>query len=354
MNLKREARTLKGKSIASLRRGLEVFNSHDDQGRPEAVLLYLQHACEMLIKALLVQKGESVFDKQKGTSIGIEKALNIGQSKGWIAQAQAGSIRVIDATRDQAQHWMIVVAEDALYINARTLITTIDELLQEHFEDTLADNLPLRVLPLSTQPIPDFDLLINREYDQIRELLAPKKRARDEARGRISSLLAMEAHVSDDVSVSERDIDRIEKAIRAKTPVEQVFPRLMTLATSVAGEGPTVKVRIVKNTDAPAIRYVSGDDPAAAAAIREVDLQKKYHLSPQVVADKLSLSTNRAKALRDFLKIDEDSANVMVFEFGSQKHARYSDNAMRTLKDANTPEFVEQAWQARTKARPLG
>jgi hypothetical protein len=193
--------------------------------------------------------------------------------------------------RDQAQHWMIVVAEDALYINARTLITTIDELLQEHFEDTLADNLPLRVLPLSTQPIPDFDLLINREYDQICELLAPKKRARDEARGRISSLLAMEAHVSDDVSVSERDIDRIEKAIRAKTPVEQVFPRLMTLATNVVGEGPTVKVRIVKNQDAPAIRYVSGDDPAAAAAIREVDLQKKYHLSPQVVADKLGLST---------------------------------------------------------------
>lgn len=42
--------------------------------------------------------------------------------------------------RDQAQHWMIVISEDALYINSRALITTIDEVLQGHFEDTLADH----------------------------------------------------------------------------------------------------------------------------------------------------------------------------------------------------------------------
>lgn len=354
MKLKREARTLKGKSLASLRRGLEAFNSHDDQGRPEAVLLYLQHACEMLMKALLVQKGQTVFVKEQGTSIGLEKALNIGQSKGWISQPQAGSIRVIDAMRDQAQHWMIVVPEDALYINARALITTIDEVLQSHFEDTLADNLPLRVLPLSTGPIPSFDMLINREYDQIRDLLAPNKRARDEARGRISSLLAMEAHVSDDVSVSEHDLDRIERAVRNGTPIEQVFPRLMTLSTDVAGEGPTVRVRIVKNDDAPAVRYVSGDDPAAAAAIRELDLQKKYHLSPQQVADRLGVSTIKAKVLRAFLGIEDDPNCVHVFEFGSQKHPRYSDNAMRALEQAYTPELMEQAWAARPKPRARG
>lgn len=347
MKLKREARTLKAKAIASLRRGLDAFNSHDDQGRPESVLLFFQHTCEMLVKALLVQKGQAVFDKEKGTSIGLEKALNIAQSKGWITSAQAGSIRAVDAMRDQAQHWMIIVPEDALYINARALITTIDEVLQGHFEDTLSDNLPLRVLPLSTQPIPDFDVLVNREYEQIRELLAPGRRARDEARGRISALLAMEAHVSETVSVSQRDLKRIEDAIRNDAPVAQVFPRLMTLANDVAGEGPTMRVRITKNEDAPAVRYVSGDDPQAAAAIREIDLQRKYHMSPSQLADKLKLTTAKAKAVRDFLGIDDDDANVMVFEFGSQKHPRYSDNALRALKDAITPELVEQAWQQR-------
>lgn len=351
MKLKREAKTLKAKAVASLKRGFEAFNNHDDDGRPETVLLMLQHASEMLIKALLVQKGLDVFDKEKGTSIGIEKALKLALAQGWISTAQAGAIRVIDAMRDQAQHWMIVVPEDALYINAKALITAIDEILAAHFQETLADNLPLRVLPLSTQPFPDFLMLVNREYAQIRDLLAPGRRARDEARGRITALLAMEAHVSDEVAVSKRDLDRIEEAIKTDTPVTRVFPRLMTLASNVEGEGPTIRVRITRSADAPAVRYVSGDDPEGAAAIREVDLQKKYHWSPSALADKLELSANKAKAVRDFLSIDEDPANVMVFEFGSQKHPRYSDNALRVLREAITPELIEQAWRERQPGR---
>lgn len=344
MKLKREAKTLKAKAIASLKRGLEAFNNHDDDGRPETVLLMLQHTSEMLTKALLVQMGQNIFDKEKGTSIGIEKALNIAQSKGWINATQAGSIRIIDAMRDQAQHWMIVVPEDMLYINARALITTLDEILTGYFQDSLADNLPVRVLPLSTQPLPDFLMLVNREYAQIRDLLAPGRRARDEARGRITALLAMEAHVSEEVAVSKRDLDRIEEAIKADAPVEQVFPRLLTLTTNIEGAGPTIRVRITQATDAPAVRYISGDDPEGAAAIREVDLQKKYHWSPSALAEKLGLTINKSKAVRDFLQIDTDQSNVMVFEFGSQKHPRYSDKALRTLRDSITPELVEQAW----------
>ncbi|APP02136.1 hypothetical protein TB9_18280 [Xanthomonas perforans] len=334
MKLKRDARTLKAKAIASLKRGLEAFNNHDDNGRTEAVLLMFQHASEMLVKALLVQKGQDVFDEEKGTSIGIDKALTTAQSKGWITASQTGAIRVIDAMRNSAQHWMIVVPEDALYINARALITVLDEVLTTHFNDTLADNLPVRVLPLSTQALPDFLMLVNREYTQIRELLAPGRRARDEARGRITALLAMEAHVSEKVAVSKRDLYRIEEAIKEGTPLDQVFPRLMTLATNIEGEGPTIRVRFTKATGAPAVRFVSGDDPEGAAAIREIDLQKKYHWSRSELAKKLGLPTKKVKAIRDHLRIDENSAYVMFFEFGAQKHPRYSDNALRALQAA--------------------
>lgn len=346
MKLKREARTLKNKAIASLRRGLEVFNGHDDQGRTESVLLHLQHSSEMLTKALLVQKSKNVFDKQKGLAIGLDKALSVATSSGFMTAAQAGSIRALDTMRDAAQHWMIVVPEDALFVNARALITTLDEVLVEHFADTLADNLPLRVMPLSTTALPSFDILVDREFRHIAELLAPNKRARDEARGRIRTLLAMEAHVSETVEVSERDIDRIEKAIRAGTQVEQVFPRLVALASNVTGEGPTLRVHFSRRKGAP-VRYVSGDDPEAAGAIREVDLQKKYHLSATILAERVGLTIGKCKALREMLRVDEDQANMMVFEFGSQKHARFSDNALRILQDNNRPETIEAAWQAR-------
>ncbi|CAN7383955.1 MULTISPECIES: hypothetical protein [Pseudomonas] len=348
MKLKREARTLKSKAIASLRRGLEVFNGHDDHGRTEAVLLHLQHSSEMLTKALLVQKSKEVFDKQKGLAIGLDKALNVATSSGFISAAQAGSIRALDTMRNAAQHWMIVVPEDALFVTTRALITTLDEVLAQHFADTLANNLPLRVMPLSTTALPSFDILVDREFRHIAELLAPNKRARDEARGRIRTLLAMEAHTSEIVEVSERDINRIEKAIKAGNQVEQVFPRLVALSSQITGEGPTLRVHFSKKDGAP-VRYVSGDDPEAAGAIREVDLQKKYHLSPSVLAERVGLNPSKCKALREMLRVDEDQANMMVFEFGSQKHPRFSDNALRILLENNTPEQVETAWQARRR-----
>lgn len=43
---------------------------------------------------------------------------------------------------------------------------------------------------------------------------APGRRQRDEARGRIRTLLSMEAHVADEVEISERDITRVEKALK--------------------------------------------------------------------------------------------------------------------------------------------
>lgn len=48
-----------------------VSSPHDD-GRATAVLLHLQHAFEMMLKAVLVQGGKNVFDKDMGRSIGFE------------------------------------------------------------------------------------------------------------------------------------------------------------------------------------------------------------------------------------------------------------------------------------------
>ena len=94
----------------------------------------------------------------------------------------------------------------------------------------MADHLPGRVLPVSTQPPIGFDLLVDREFSQIRELLQPGKRQRDEARGRIRTLLAMEFHVAEGVDISEADIDRVEKAIRSGKLRSDVFPA-STLST---------------------------------------------------------------------------------------------------------------------------
>jgi len=70
---------LKRKSLSSMRAAMTAFNSPHDDGRVTAVLLHLQHAFEMLLKASLVQGGRSVFDKRTGRSVSFEVAIRMCQ-----------------------------------------------------------------------------------------------------------------------------------------------------------------------------------------------------------------------------------------------------------------------------------
>jgi hypothetical protein len=199
------------------------------------------------------------------------------------------------------------------------------------------------VLPISTRPLTDLDVLVDEQYSQIQDLLHPGRRRRPEARSLLRGLLAMEGHVSEEARVSERDVDRVELGVRDGKPIDQVFPRLRDVQATFEGEGPTVKVRFTKREGAP-VHFVPADDPSDSAAVREIDLQRKYHLPPFELADRLGLSRPRATALRRHLGIDEDEACRHVFTFGSQKHPRYSDNALRRMQEALTIVDMEQVW----------
>ena len=347
MKLRRETRTLRTKAVASLRRGLTSFNSFDDDGRITTVLLHLQHACEMLLKAMLVQKRINVFDKDISKAIGFDRCLGLAQAHCGLTISEAGLMRAVDALRNSEQHWILVVQEDILYVHVRALVTVIDDLLARQFEERLAGHLPVRVLPVSTTPITDIALLIDREFTQIRDLLKPGRRAREDARGRIRTLLAMESHVVDAVAITERDIDRVERAIRKGQELENVFPRLLTVQTSsTSGHGFEVRVLFTKKEGAP-VKFISGDDPSEAAAVREVDLQKKYHFSASALAEKLKLTPPKAKAVRDYLGLDADPDCAHIFEFGSQKIPRYSDNAFSKMRQCIQSESIDVIWAAR-------
>lgn len=332
MKLVRDARTLRSKAISSLRIAMMTFNSYDDDGRIRTVLLHLQHASEMLLKAALVQAKVKVFDKESGQSLGFEKCLRLCQNGHGLSAEQAGTMRAIDSLRDAAQHWFVYVAEDLLYLHTRALVTAFDEFLKRNLDTDLRSHIPPRVLPVSTLPPGDFTFLVDREYKLIRDLLKPGRRRRDEARARIRALLAMEALVADSVKVSEKDINRVERGIREEQQLSAVFPRLISVGTSSSGQGATFTVRFSKKEGAP-VRYVGGDDPEAAAAVREVDLRKKYHLRASELAKLLGVNSNQAKAIRHTLDMDQDPSCCHVFEFGKTKIACFSDNASRKMKD---------------------
>ncbi|WP_433512211.1 DUF3644 domain-containing protein [Nonomuraea sp. CA-143628] len=347
MRLRQEARVLKEKAISSMVIATEAFNSPHDRGRTTKVLLYLQHSFEMLLKAALAQKGISVFDPALGRSLGFEtcvrKVMEHPDIK--LNEFDAGTLRAIDALRDDEQHWFNEVSEQLLYVHARAAVTLFDDLLQRVFKEPLGNHLPLRVLPVSVDPPRDLSLLLDEEYTQIAALLQPGRRATHEARARIRTLLAMEAHTEPDTRVSSKDVDRVQAGIRGGSPRAEVFPRLQQLATTTDGEGLLIKLRFVKSQDAPPVRYVA-DETVPAAAIREVDLQAKYHRSATELAKDVGLSRPRCTALRRHLGIDADPACYHEFVFSSTRLGRFSDNALKRLRTARDTLDVEAIWKA--------
>lgn len=351
--MKRLSKVLHGKAIQSMRSAVTAFNSPQDQGRSTAVLLLLQHSFEMLLKAILVETGVKVFDRKTGRSIGFDAAVRQLQSSSEIklSDEEAGTLRAIDALRDDEQHWFNEVSEGILFLHARAGVSLFDELLHRGLGDRLAHYLPIRVLPISTEPQQDVVALVDREYTAIRELLQPGRRARDEARARIRTLLALEAHAQEDAKVSNTDVNRVEKGIREGKPRSTVFPQLGSVATHHDGEGPTYKVKFVKADDAMPVRFVGADEDVDAAAVREVDLLKKYHWTASKLADKLGLSGPRAAALRDHLGIDSDAKCTHHARHNSSKLTYYSDNALSRMRDAMKVQDLDEIWQFHRKGR---
>jgi hypothetical protein len=356
MKVRSGARALKGKALSSLRAAVVAHNSPHDDGRATAVLLHLQHAFEMLLKAALEQSRTTVFDRRTGRSIGFEKAVALAQSnaKLKLTEAEAGTLRAIDAMRDDEQHWFTEVSEGQLYLHVRAGVTLFDDLLNRAFGEQLADHLPMRVLPISVEPPKDFLVLVDEDFNQIRELLKPGRRARAQARAKIRGLLAMEAHVEPDTKVSDADVDRVEAGIKAGKARDVVFPKLEGVAAQVSGEGVTVAVRFSKTEGMP-VRLVGEGDQVEAAAVRTVDLQKKYHWSTSDLATKLGLTVPRFIALHRHLGLEADDSCYREFVFGSARINRWSDNALKAARDALPNLDMNLLWKAHSiSGAPLG
>lgn len=287
----------------------------------------------MLLKAALHQRSVPIVDKRTGRSIGFKKCLNLAPMHLGMRSEDVGTLRAIDGLRDDEYHFLGLVSESILYVHLRAGVSIFDRLLNDVFGEALADSFPARVLPISTQPPQDLNILIDEEYSQVRELLRPGHRRRSEARARIRTLLALEGHVIEDVEVSNADVDRIESAIRAGDERSIAFPRLAGLSSQSSGLEVTIKVQTSRSEGMP-VRLIAADDPEGAAAVREIDLQTKFRFSRTDLAHHVGLSAPRLAALRAELGIDDDPECQHVFEFGQSVHHAYSDRAIQTMRKA--------------------
>ncbi len=69
------------------------------------------------------------------------------------------------------------------------------------------------------------------------------------------------------------------------------------------------------------------------------------------LAEKVGLTGPKSTALRRHVGIDDDEDCVHVFQFDSQKHYRYSDNAFRRMEEALEKVDIDAVW-AEHRPRP--
>src|SRR5437870_1977768 len=100
----------------SLVLGMEMFNRPADTGRVEAVLLLLNHAFEMLLKGIVLEKTGRIRGKREKYNYGFEKCLSICETQlSVIDKDESLVLRNLNGFRDAAAHDLVLISEGLLY-----------------------------------------------------------------------------------------------------------------------------------------------------------------------------------------------------------------------------------------------
>jgi hypothetical protein len=333
---KRDVAELKKRAINSLVLGIELFNRPHDQGRSEGVLILLHHAFEMLLKAIIKDTTGTVHAKGEKYSFSFDKCLEVAQNVIRVLSAdERASLSILDAQRDTAIHYYQQISEDLLYLQAQAGVTLFDDLLNRAFRQRLADCIPERVLPVSTRPPKDLQVLIDSELSQVDELLQAGSRKGVQAAARLRPILALATATRDDAErATEGELRKAIRRRRQGADWSVIFPEVAQLKLETQGEGIPICFRIRKDADF-AFRIAKDGEPVTGTLIKqEVNIWDKFSLGRNDLAKKLGISGPKTSALILELQIQNDPECFKILRRNATCLKGYSKKALDLLQSA--------------------
>lgn len=344
--MKRETKVLLGKALDSLVLSIEHFNRPWDRGRQEAVLVLLDRAFELFLKAAIRHRGGKIREPRAAETIGFDRCVRKAVSEvGCLSEEEALTIQIVNSLRDAAQHYILEISEQQLYVYTQAAVSLFDGKLKEVFGKRLGDFIPERVLPVSTTPPKPLEAIVEAEFKDIKCLVAPRSRKRLQAMARLRSLAIVESSLAGVRSQpSEGDLKRVAKRVAAGEGWKAVFPGVSTLTLSTEGTGLSVSLRITKK-EGEAIHLVPEGTPGATVvAIKRVNELDYYSLSLTQLAEKLGLSRMRALALVRHSRIQESDDYFKEIAVGKAHFKRYSAKALEKLKGDLETVDMDEVW----------
>lgn len=351
--MKKEAKHLLTKAIDSLILSADHFNRPWDQGRIHAVLIFLDHSFEMLLKASIIERGGKIREKGSKETIGFDKCVRKCYSDAsiqFLTDEQVLTLQALNGYRDAAQHYLLDISEQHLYLQAQAGLTLFKDILKEVFDIDIYSKLPKRVLPISTTPPTDLHSLFSSEVEEVKRLLKPGKRRGVEASSKIRALAIMEGAINGEKNQpSQKDINKIRKQITDGVNWVSLFPGVASINMTQTGYGPSLDLRITKSEGIPVHLVPEGTPDAYVVGVKKVNELDFYSLGLQKLADKLDITPPKAHALVQYLNIQRNDEFFKEIRVGKTKFKRYSPKALETLRDEINQDatLIEKAWQAK-------
>jgi len=336
------------KSLDSLVLAIEHFNRPYDRGRHEAVLILLDRAFELLLKSIILHKGGKIREPYERETIGFEKCvrkcITDAQVK-CISEEEGLTIQIINSFRDAAQHDIVELSEQELYLYSQAGITLYKELIHRAFSKKLSDYLPERVLPISTEPPKDLHTMVDTDFRQIKDLVKPHSRRQLEAKSKLKALAIVESSLGGVRSQpSELEVNKLVSRVREGAQWQELFPGIATLHLSTTGTGINVDIRITKTGEDQVTLVPEGTPGATVLAVKRVNELDYYSLSPTKFAENLGLTQPKALALSKHLGLQESDEYFKVIRIGKSPFNRYSGKALQKAKEALSTVDMETVW----------
>ena len=256
------------------------------------------------------------------------------------------TIQIINSFRDAAQHDIVELTEQELYLYCQAGITLYKDLIDRVLGEQLANHLPERVLPISTNPPKDLHTMIEADFNQIKELVKPKTRRQLEAKAKLKALAIVESSLEGVRSQpSDLEVKKLVKDVQAGKAWRDMFPGIASLQLSSTGTGINVDIRITKK-EGEAVHLVPEGTPGATVlAVKRVNELDYYSLSPKSFAEKLELTQPKALALAKHLKLQESEDYFKIIKIGKSLFNRYSGKAFQMAKKALKDVDLEAVWK---------
>mgnify|MGYP001197203540 CR=1 FL=1 len=351
--MKREVKLLLDKAVDSLILAIELFNRPHDRGRITSTLILVDHSFEMLLKAAILHRRGRIREKRAKETISFDACVRRSLSDckiKYLTEEQALTLQMINGLRDAALHHLLEISEDQLYIHVQSGVTLFRDLMKNVFGQDLADQLPIRVLPISTSPPTDITTLFDSEINDVKKLLQPGRRRKIEAISRLRPLAILDATIRGEKGQpSNTDLKRIIQEIIQDKDWKDVFPGAAAIEIATEGAGPKLSLRLSKKEGIPIHLVPEGTPGASVVAVKRVNELDFYSLGAKQLAEKIGLTTPKMLAVVDHLKLRKDPECYKEFKIGSQLHKRYSPNAIDKIKKALEMESADEIWVKRKR-----